>query len=65
MKTVLPFAAAVLLTFSACSSKEAEETPISSSETIEESTNATDVAETTAAPIDSTGLSRDSVASDI
>ncbi|KAA3440717.1 hypothetical protein [Rufibacter hautae] len=57
-------AAAVLLSFSACESKEAQETEAPTSATMEDATTATDVAETTAAPIDTTGLGTDSLSTE-
>ncbi|WP_207436211.1 hypothetical protein [Sabulibacter ruber] len=63
MRTVLSFVAvAGLLAFSACDSKETQET--ASPATLEDATNATDIAETTAAPIDTAGVLSDSVSTD-
>ncbi|MFB9863305.1 hypothetical protein [Rufibacter immobilis] len=50
------------MTFSACETKQAQET--TTIPTVEEATNATDVAETTASPIDTIGMPSDSLGTD-
>jgi len=60
MKNVIILMAVVSLTvFTACEPKTGEETTI-----VETPTNATDIAETTAVPIDTTGLTLDSLGTD-
>ncbi|ALI99256.1 hypothetical protein [Rufibacter tibetensis] len=63
MRTVFPVvAAAVMLVFSACEANQSQET--SSATTLEEAANATDIAETTAAPIDTAAYKTDSLSAD-
>jgi hypothetical protein len=63
MKRVLPLVAvAVLISFSACEPKPAEETNPNTA--LDDTTNATDIAETTASPVDTAGLFQDSLPAD-
>ncbi|AKQ47296.1 hypothetical protein TH63_19270 [Rufibacter radiotolerans] len=63
MRTILTLiAAAGFMAFTACDSKKADEA--SASTTTEEAINATDIAETTASPIDTQGVLVDTLATD-
>ncbi|GAB2551950.1 hypothetical protein [Rufibacter soli] len=63
MRTILTLIAAVgILSFSACNSKKADEAAAPT--TTEEAVNATDIAETTASPIDTQGVLLDTLSTD-
>lgn len=65
MRTILSLVAvAGLLTCTACDPKQPLEGSPSSSTSLEEAANATDIAETTASPIDTAGYSTDSLVTD-
>lgn len=62
-KTFCVMIAAGMICFSACDSKQSTDSA-NVSPTLEEATSATDIAETTASPIDTAGVLRDTLVAD-